>query len=587
MHAGAPQQGAVAQGEGVIAGRVVDALTGEPIAAAQVAVRGFAPITASQPGSWTPLVPLTRRASGPDGRFEFTDLPVGQYLLEASAEGYLFGGVGRYTPGDFGVSFDLDARERLADFLVKLWLASTISGVIRDENGDPVVQAAVRPLEADYQGGIRFWTAGRNSLVMPSLTDDRGMYRLTGLMPGEYILAVSGAGRGPLARPREGPVLETTYSGGARTAADAAVITLAPGEQRSGVDVQVLFGNPAARFPVSGRVVGPSSIAASLTVRLVGAQSANQMAASFEELTAATSADGTFSFGAVPAGEYRLLAWRFPEAPKGSASVTAEGIASSVGIARGQPLPPVSSDPTWFFDQPLEVTRPMTDLQVALQPAARIQGRVIFEGAGRRPAAEELPRIPVHVMPALGRTLGTVPGSRIEADGTFVTPGLPPGLYGFWIRPDFGGRVEMSSWRVKSVTVDGRPLVGRPIEVDTSDLNVTVTFTEHRPGRLTGRVLDPAGMPRPDARIIVFERDPEKRGYGVVGMHVCAFRSAPGLQGQYTVLTRPSCDLIAAAVTAPPRLWMAPDYLESLVPFAVPVDVAPGGTRTMDLIARP
>jgi hypothetical protein len=53
IHAGAGQQGAVAQGEGVIAGRVVDALTGEPIAGAQVDLRGFAPVTPTRAGPLT------------------------------------------------------------------------------------------------------------------------------------------------------------------------------------------------------------------------------------------------------------------------------------------------------------------------------------------------------------------------------------------------------------------------------------------------------------------------------------------------------------------------------------------------------
>jgi hypothetical protein len=397
---------------------------------------------------------------------------------------------------------------------------------------------------------------------------------------------VSGAGRGPLARPREGPIFETTYSGGARTAADAVVIALAAGERRAGVDVQVRFGDPAGRFPVSGRVVGPSAAAASLTVRLVAAGSADQRAASFEELTATTGADGAFTFPAVSSGAYRLLAWKFPEVPKGGGSVTSDGIPSSVGMLRGQPLPPGPSDPTWVVDLPLEVTRAAADLEAPLRPAARINGRVIFEGENR-PTGEELLRIPLYVMPALGRTLGTVPATRLEADGTFVTPGLPPGLYGLWVFQHLLDRPDGPNWTITSMTVNGRPLVGRPVEVGTADLDVTVTFGERRSGRLTGRVLDATGAPRPDARIIVFERDPGKRGYGMVGMHECVFRTAPRLQAQYTLLTRPSCDLIATAVTDPPRLWMAPEYLESLVPFAVPVGVTPDETRTMDLVARP
>ena len=48
----------------------------------------------------------------------------------------------------------------------------------------------------------------------------------------------------------------------------------------------------------------------------------------------------------------------------------------------------------------------------------------------------------------------------------------------------------------------------------------------------------------------------------------------------------PACDALVAAPLNPPRLREA-DYLESLVPFAVPANVAPGETPTMDLVAGP
>ena len=60
--------------DGVVAGRVVDAATGNPIADARVAL----------------VEARLEQPTGPDGRFEFSALPAGRYTLTVSTIGYVF-----------------------------------------------------------------------------------------------------------------------------------------------------------------------------------------------------------------------------------------------------------------------------------------------------------------------------------------------------------------------------------------------------------------------------------------------------------------------------------------------------------------
>jgi hypothetical protein len=146
----------------------VDAATGAPVAGAQVELGESAPPAAR-------TVPTTIQSTAAEGAFEFARLPAGSFLLSARAEGYLLRGSGVRRPGDFGVGFALHSGERLTDFVLKLWRAGTISGTVRDERGEPVVQAAVHPLRLEYQAGERVWVMTRGQSG-PGLvrTDDPG-----------------------------------------------------------------------------------------------------------------------------------------------------------------------------------------------------------------------------------------------------------------------------------------------------------------------------------------------------------------------------------------------------------------------------
>ena len=175
-----------------------------------------------------------------------------------------------------------------------------------------------------------------------TVTDDRGQYRLSGLMGGKWLVEVpsvqmavpaatriaaptgnsnEGAmdiddtsrlviGRYPLPPPRTdgramayGPAFHPAES----SVAQASVVELTFGEDRSNVDVALA---PVAAVRVSGVVEGPQEALANLTLRLLPA-GLEDLGWGSEVATALVAPDGAFTFLNVPAGAYTLDAPRF------------------------------------------------------------------------------------------------------------------------------------------------------------------------------------------------------------------------------------------------------------------------------------
>lgn len=122
--------------------------------------------------------------TGPDGHFSFNNLFAGKYVLTAARPGYLpstFQQHGRYSTGVV-----TGPNLRTTDLALPLSKKSSISGVIVDQDGEPVPNARVEALRDAVVEGRRtvapfgFGTTGAD-----------GRYRVSNLQPGSYYLAVS------------------------------------------------------------------------------------------------------------------------------------------------------------------------------------------------------------------------------------------------------------------------------------------------------------------------------------------------------------------------------------------------------------
>jgi hypothetical protein len=202
------QTPAPAARDGVIAGQVIDASSGKPVSAAIVSISG-GPIIVQENGSVVPslavrsgLVNSTevpRILTGADGRFLFRDLPMGSFTITATKGGYAEGASGRRRVGGAAQPVALTAAEKSTALVVRVWKNAAITGTVTDEAGEPVVGLQVRALartaslgsQSDPAGFVRVGVRPFTAAATPALTDDRGVYRLANLTPGDYLVAAA------------------------------------------------------------------------------------------------------------------------------------------------------------------------------------------------------------------------------------------------------------------------------------------------------------------------------------------------------------------------------------------------------------
>ena len=152
-----------------VAGRIVSSLDQHPLAHATVT------LLENRPGA----KPLTTTSSD-EGEFSFSAVPRGKYRLTGAASGYITlpyqSHEGLYTAIVTGAGLATNS------LVLQIDPASTISGHIVDEAGDPV-QRAQLTLYREISGRI---TRTRNAA-----TDTNGQYDFDRLAPGTYFLTVT------------------------------------------------------------------------------------------------------------------------------------------------------------------------------------------------------------------------------------------------------------------------------------------------------------------------------------------------------------------------------------------------------------
>jgi carboxypeptidase family protein len=159
---------------GRISGKVVDALSGAPLTRCSVE------ITPTDNGSASLSV-----ETGSDGLFAFDGLSQGKYGLSASKRGYLTQNYEEHD--DFSTAIVVGPGLKSDEIIFKVVPQAVITGVVTDERGEPVRRAQVRLFKDEDRSGIR------STVVRQAVgTDDRGVYELARIDPGNYYLAVTG-----------------------------------------------------------------------------------------------------------------------------------------------------------------------------------------------------------------------------------------------------------------------------------------------------------------------------------------------------------------------------------------------------------
>ena len=530
---------------GIVAGRVLDA-TGAPVPAATVfLVKGPAPpyaIRGYPPGTGHVL-------ADDSGRFVFSNVAPGTYRVEVDKPGWLKGAVGRRRPGGPGSTFDLADGERRNDFAITLWRAAAIGGRVVDDTGDPLIGAEVRAIKQVYIAGRR-----QGDTPIRAKTDDRGVYRFSGLMPGDYIVAViatvlsepagfagairaaqetppsylqtmTATGAMPMTfdratgsvgadRPLVGsltplpglpsasgawPIYPTTYHPSSTSMSSATTIHVQTGEARDDVDITARL---TSTWTVSGVLRDADGPAAWHAIHLVPVETGDRPIV--DVATAITDPKGAFTFYGVPAGRYIARVIRVPKPSAGARFGLAGGTGEILRVMAFRDGPsnggPTSTDSLWYANETVVVNdRAIRDLVVTMREGPRVRGRARFEGSRAQPTADEWRGADVSLMPANGREDVGIWPAPFAADGRFTSSSVWPGRY-------LVNATAPAGWHFKDATLQGRDGSTRPLDVASDLDNVIVTFAD-QVRTIKGNLQVEPGSSAEAATVLLFPAD--------------------------------------------------------------------------------
>jgi hypothetical protein len=365
-------------------------------------------------------------------------------------------------------------------------------------------------------------------------------------------------------------------------------VTLAPGEEKTGIDInlEVVRGTR-----VSGAIVGATGPITATSVRLVPAGDGGITPDMFSMPPILVQPDGRFDFALVPPGQYRLIVvYRDLGARGGGPSGSALSLVGGAG--RGAPATPVTLapgmspndvPPLWANELLTVSDAGLRNLAISLNRPTAVAGRVQWLGSAAQPPAATMSQTRFAVTPfnyqdPVTSMAGAAPG-RFSPDATFVVAGLVPGPY--VLNPI----VFQGYPNLKSVLVGGQDITDLPLEVAGQDVgDVVMTYIDTPLARLTVATNAAATTPPFDnAWLFVFPAD--RKYWPNAASAGRRYRAAPfSPKGSQTVDGLPAGDYFIVAGAGEDFLnWQDPVHLEALSRTAQRLTLADGDKRSIEV----
>jgi uncharacterized protein (DUF2141 family) len=579
---GRPATAPAPPGKGSLGGTVT-AATGQPVAGARVMLNG-----GDGPGRTT-----TTNASG---QFVFEGLRTGRYYVNVMKPGFMSLSYGQRRVMSQGTAIPLDDGERRT-IEMQLPRAAVITGMILDERGDPSINTQVRGMRYTMVNGRR-----RAQQIANDTTDDRGIYRLHSLQPGEYAVCAVARNMGPMNDVQRIQMeseslrraIENAQSAAARqqmterltqllaqkvdqaepnlgyapvcfpgsSSAPSPSITVAAGEERAGIDLQMVM-IPVAR--VEGTVVGPGgTLPNNMQLTLVNAD--ENMSDVERQGTGVQHPSGRFAFQNVSPGRYTLMARTMPFGPPRAPGTPGEK----------EPL-------LWGMSEVTVNGQDISDVVIELHRGITVSGQVTFQPTTLPPPADSS-RAQLSMFPFMPDNnsfmmMGPPPQGKVEASGKFTFSDVLPGKYRL-----SAGVIGSQGWAVDSITAAGQDVLDFPLEIKGNrDISgIAVTFGD-RIAELSGTIANDKGEPATEPTILLFPTDqkywtPQSRRIRT---------SRAGADGQYNFRMVPPGEYRLTTLVDPePGIWFDREVLEQLDSSSIRIVLGEGEKKVENVRIR-
>ena len=558
-----PAQPSTPAPSGKISGRVVAADSGRPIKRARVFVNA-----AELPGGRGML-------TDDSGTYEITDLPAGRYTLNVSKSGFVSLSYGQRRPLQAGTPLQLLDGQQLKSVDFSLPRGGVISGRVLDEDGEAVPGAMVRVMRYQYQQGDR-----RLTQAGTAQTDDRGQYRVWGLMPGDYyvnaLTRIPGFGGQMGPGGRGGPGGRAGGPGGRGAAMAALAGGNVPQSFAGGGDDQEQMNYAPTYYPGVTAVEQARPITLGVSQEALDISFNMQLVRTSRLSGHVTNPDGT----ATTAGNVNLM-------PDGSGRggqmgqnyggrIQWDGAFSIANVPPGRYILRArsgDSETPQFAMQPITLDGSDIDgLAVMLSAGATLTGTVVFN-PGQSPAPDAT-QVRITAPSTDLSAFGPQPNARVDKDGRFTLSGVAAGAH--LVRSNG----NLRGWTLKSVTVAGRDVTDTPIEVRSGQSlsNVTIVFTD-KINEISGTITTTTGAPMPDYTVLAFPTDqslwrPQARQIAT---------TRPDQTGKYRLRGLPPGEYYVTTVDpAEQGEWFEPAYLDEHRAGASRLTLGDGDVKTQD-----
>lgn len=473
-------------GGSVIKGRVIYADTGQPLRRATVSL-------IAQDEGW-----IADTFSDRNGEFLFNDVNAGKYFVVVSALDIVSPFAGKDTLklkialGQITDGFSeetVDGRSAVKTE-IRASRGGVITGRVLTESDEPIAKARLTLFQIEH-GKLRL-VASRAYLLEDEEgmleTDSRGVYRLTGLATGEYIVRASESNEG--GKPDD--AADGSYTDGSMMVAfypkalrvqDATSVKVQQGSETADVDIH--FTEQIAHR-VSGTVLLRGKPISSIELKLTRDEPDAVNRSPFESAQARSDDKGQWEMRTVPDGRYTLL--------------VSGGFDGVVSIGEGQGFVSVAPQERELIVEGGDVT----NLNVEVFPEARVAGIVSVEGGARLPERMVIKLDPIEVAPSLNKLEHR---GGINGKGELEVRQLPPGTFMFSAIPPAG-------YYVKSITLNGQDLLRNPIKLEAGQLLTGVkVMLSTEVVSLSARVVrkDDRSKPLSNATVMLIPAEAERR----------------------------------------------------------------------------